>query len=630
MKTKILLFTSIVFILFSSCEDVLDRPQLSSANDDTYWTTENNVRLFMNEYYPYLFVGYNLNWGVNYTPSTGYTFSDDVMNGTKQSNFDVNIPASVGNATVPTSTTTTDFPAWQLKYSGPTWNFYWVRKSNLAIDRIENRMSSILTQEQKDHWIGVAKFFRAMYYANLVQVFGDVPYYDRLVSDTQLDELYKPRTPRDEVMNAVYDDFKFALDKVRPTDGDQYLNKYIIAGFVSRLMLIEGTWQKYHYNNTAQAQKFLQFAQEASEFLMNSGKYDIVTDFRSLFGSEDLKGNKDVILYRHYSSAKSVSHSVATYSNLVQPSTFGANLALIKSFTCNDGKTWQKSSLENADKFDLANLVKTRDPRFEATFYDKPLLTAEATAIYACKFISREGTSYGGVNLPTKFTSTNNTNDYPIIRYAEILLNWIEAKAELATLGGAAVTQGDIDKSINKIRNRPLDAEAISKGVTKTKAMNLTEITDTYDPARDTDVPALIWEIRRERRMEFFLEHSRIGDLRRWKKIGYMNGTRYPDNLKSIWVNIPVDMPTLLSKSNSGKIGVIKADGTRVTFKVNEDGTDNAQDMVGYFSPTAVADRDPFENIGGVNVYLAPVGTNQINDYAKRGYTLSQTKGWGE
>lgn len=625
MKTKIILLTSIVFILFSSCEDVLDRPQLSSANDDTYWVNENNVRLFMNEYYPYLFVGYNVNWGVNYTPITGYTFSDDVMTAAKQRNFDVSIPASVGSSTPPTSTTYTDFPAWQANYTGPTWNFYWVRKSNFMIDRVQSRMSGILNDEQKNHWIGIAKFFRAMYYSTLVQTFGDVPYYDHLVLDNQIDELYKSRTPRDEVMDAVYDDFKYALENVRLNDGDQSVNKYIVAGYASRLMLIEGTWQKYYYNNTARAQKFLKFAQEASEFLMNSGKYDIVTDFRSLFGSEDLKGNKDCVLYRHYSSAKLVTHSVASYSNLNESSAIGANLALIKAFTCNDGQAWQNSTVGNADKFDLANLVKTRDPRFEATFFYKPRIQAVSSAIYACKFISREGTSYEGVNLPAKFTSTNNTNDYPIIRFSEILLNWIEAKAELATLGGAAVTQSDIDLSINKIRNRPLDAEAITRGVSKTKPMNLSAITPSFDPARDADVPPLIWEIRRERRMEFFLEHSRIADLRRWKKIGYMNGTKNPDLLKSIWINIPVELPALLTESNKGKVSVIKADGTRVIYN----GT-NAADMVGYFSPAGVVDRDPFENIGGVNVYLAPVGLNQITDYEARGFTLKQTQGWGE
>ena len=84
------------------------------------------------------------------------------------------------------------------------------------------------------------------------------------------------------------------------------------------------------------------------------------------------------------------------------------------------------------------------------------------------------------------YGSMTNTNDAPVMRYSEVLLNWIEAKAELATLGGAAVTQADIDKTINKIRNRPLDAEAIEKGVQKTAPMSLATLPD--DPARDADV----------------------------------------------------------------------------------------------------------------------------------------------
>ena len=103
-----------------------------------------------------------------------------------------------------------------------------------------------------------------------------------------------------------------------------------------------------------------------------------------------------------------------------------------------------------------------------------------------------------------------------------------------------------------------------------------------------------------------------------------MNGTKNPDILRSIWIDIPNELPELLIPTNSGKVSVIKADGTRVTYNGN-----NAADMVGYFSPPTVADRDPFENVAGVNVYLAPIGLNQINDYESRGYTLTQTAGWG-
>lgn len=620
MKTKILLFVSLIFLL-TGCNDVLDRPQLSAADDDKYWVNENNLRYYVNEFYPYNFIGYNINWGTNYTPYIGFTFSDDVMKDAKQTSFSVLIPTTVGSGVQP-AVQTTDWPAWNEHHTGPSWNFYWIRKANLMLNRMENRMTSLLTEEQYKHWEGIARFMRAYTYSGLVQVYGDVPYYDKYIENTDLDELYKRRTPRNEVMDKVYDDLKFAWDNVRLNDGDQYVNKYVIVGYIARFMLVEGTWQKYHKNDTERAKKFLSFAVEAADFLMKSGKYDIVTDFHNLFGSQDLKGNKDVVFYRHYSTAVQVSHGVASYSNLNEVSAVNANLALIKAFNCIDGKPWELSSVEGADKFDLASLIKSRDPRFEATFYYKPTLKAKASTLYSCKFISREGMGYEGLNLPLQYVSTNNTNDYPIIRYAEVLLNWIEAKAELATMGGAAVSQADIDASINVIRNRPLDAVAISRGVQKTAAMVLASLPN--DPSRDGDVPALLWEIRRERRMEFFLEYSRVLDLRRWKKLNYMNNTKNPDLVRGPWVDVVNELPGALTKDNINILAVVKADGTKVVYN----GT-NGADLVGFYSPANIVNRDPYEDLAGVNVYLAPVGLNQITEYATKGYELSQTEGWG-
>ena len=72
--------------------------------------------------------------------------------------------------------------------------------------------------------------------------------------------------------------------------------------------------------------------------------------------------------------------------------------------------------------------------------------------LYVTKFIPRSALEYiekGGSPAP-EFQGEKNVTGYPVIRYAEVLLNWIEAKAELATLGGPAVVQTDIDESINK------------------------------------------------------------------------------------------------------------------------------------------------------------------------------------
>ena len=121
---------------------------------------------------------------------------------------------------------TSEHPLWAKNnyedvYKRQTWNFAWVRKANVMIDRITNLMPEILTDEQYNHWTGVGRFFRALEYARLVNVFGDVPYYDTEVQNTDKDGLYKDRTPRNEVMDAVYNDFEYALHNVRLNDGGQ-------------------------------------------------------------------------------------------------------------------------------------------------------------------------------------------------------------------------------------------------------------------------------------------------------------------------------------------------------------------------------------------------------------------------
>jgi hypothetical protein len=214
------------------------------------------------------------------------------------------------------------------------------------------------------------------------------------------------------------------------------------------------------------------------------------------------------------------------------------------------------------------------------------------------------------------YGSSTNTNDAPVLRLAEVVLNWIEAKAELATMGGEAVTQSDIDASINAIRSRPLDATAIAKGIKKTAALSLASMPD--DPDRDPDVSALLWEIRRERRMEFVFEHTRLMDIKRWKKINYMKNTD-PDNMLGLWTNFQTEFPEFLVASKKGKLKVRKDDGTVITY----DGTNGAA-MVGYYVPENVSNRDDFND----RVYLAPVGNTQISEYLDKGYKLTQTPGW--
>lgn len=616
MKLKIYLILAVVAFSLTNCNDVLDRPSLTTAEDDAYWTNEEKVRLYANGFYSYFFVGYGVKYSETaYTPNVNYTFNDDAVIMSTQRQFLRAVPTSKGSTSLSLM--------WESLFTGPTWNFAWIRKANIMIDRITNLMPNILTTEEYNHWLGVGRFFRGLEYARLVNVFGDVPYYDREIKNTDLDELYKERTPRNQVMDAVHDDFEYALENVRLNDGAQYVNRYVVAALVSRWALFEASWQKYYYHDDARAKKFFQQAVKAAQFVMNSGKYDIVTDFRSLFGSTDLTNNKDCILYRKYDATQGITHSIASGCNMNSPTDVGPNLDLIKAFICVDGKDWQTSFLGNTDDFTLKNLIKTRDSRFEASFYHNPTNMAKSCYLYVTKFIPRAALDYiktGGSPAP-EFQGEKNVTGYPVIRYAEVLLNWIEAKAELATLGEGAIVQGDIDKSINKIRNRPLAPEALAQGVRKTVPMDLNALPD--DPRRDPSVPNLLWEIRRERRMEFAFEFSRIVDLRRWKKLEYMDTDKNEDLLIGTWVNFQEEISDQLKPENKGKLRVMDKNGKFIIY----DGT-NGAGMKGFFYPAENLGRLPFLDVPNINPYLSPIGTNQITTYKNKGYTLSQTEGW--
>lgn len=600
---------AVLTLCFAACDEVLDRPSPTVAEDAKYWTSAEKVRLYANAFYTHCFGGYGTGWVHSSAPLLDYTFDDNGVNMSTQGQFTRAVP------------------------TGTDWGdscYTWIRKANVMIDRIDDRMTGILTEEEYNHWMGVARLFRGLEYARLVNSYGDVPYYDHEVKNTDKDELYKDRTPRNEVMDAVCADFDYALENIRLNDGVQYVNRYVAAALVCRWALIEGSWQKYYYKNDARAAKFFQLAVSTGDFLIGSGKYDIVLDFRSLFGSTDLIGKPDVILYRKYDPAQGVTHCVASDCNLSSRS-YGPNLDLVKSFLCTDGKDWQTSTLEHADDFTLDNLVKTRDSRFEASFFHKPVKTSKSSYLYPVKFIPRkafstitvEGGEISEGTVDVQYTSTNNTNGYPVLRYAEVLLSWIEAKAELETLGQGSVTQADIDASVNKIRNRPIAEEAVASGVRKTAPMTLAALPD--DPARDKDVPALLWEIRRERRMEFAFEFSRIIDLKRWKKLEYMDTDANDDLLTGTWVDFPAECKAQLKADNVGKIRVKTGDGEFITY----DGKNGAK-MVGFFYPKENQGRLPFLGIPNINPYLTPVGSNTIADYRNKGYKLTQTEGWPE
>ncbi len=592
----VLVFTVIVF---AGCEKFLDRPPLTRESDDTYWTSEEKLRLYANKYYTDFFDGYGRGFATGGAPLVNFINNDDIVVLGNQ----LNLTRSVPNSGI--------------------WSYGTIRSLNIMLNRIDTRMTDILTPAEKGHWMGIGRFFRGFRYAELVQAYGDVPYYSEEVFNTELDKLYKPRTPRNEVMDSVYLDFKYALQNVRLNDGDQNVNRYVVAGFVSRLALVEGTWQKYYYNNNEQAKKFLDLAVEAAEMVISSNRYAITGDYKSLFTSKQLQGNKEMLLYRNYDAAAGVTHAIGSYGNLAESTTNGPTSDIIKAYILSNGQVWQNATSADAS-FNLDNLIATRDSRFEATFFSKPSLLNRGSYYYITKFLPREVEKTTQVDLqgmPADFVGDKNETDAPVLRYAEILLNWIEAKAELAILGGSAVTQGDITNSINKIRSRPLAPQASARGVQQTAPLILTSIPS--DPSRDPSVSALLWEIRRERRMEFAFETMRLADLKRWSKLEYMDNSLNTDIISGGWVDFSAQLPGALTAANIGKLAVVSLTGVETVYS----GTNGAA-MKGFYKNTVNQPRLPFLNQPNINPYLAPVGIVQIDDYVARGYVLSQTKGW--
>lgn len=641
MKKLTYLLFSVAILVFASCDNYLDRQSKTEMNDGNFWNSESNLRLFVNYAYPNYFVGYNSSWGTAYIPGVRGEISDDATKTGKQSNLLQAVPADNWYRAESSQ------PYWLQRTGAGPWNFAWIRKWNLMIERVNTmKENGALSDEAYNHWMGVARFFRAHEYSRFVQSFGDVPYQDAVVGSDDSDSQFLPRTDRGTVMTKVMEDLDFALANVRENDGTNYVNKYVVATLASRFMLFEGTWYLYHNGDQGLAKTFLNKAVEMAEFVMKSGKFEFDTDFRTLFGTIGKQTvGSEVILYRQYIAGQTT-HCVASYANLTESQGAGANLSVLKSWICQDGQPYSKSTVENVESWRLQDMALTRDPRFEATFHDEP--TAAGTGIYCIKFIDREGPTYSYDNAPARpaqYGSNTNTNGAPILRYAEVVLNWIEAKAELADkLGGAAVTQDDLDKSINAIRLRPLDETAIAKGVKQTAPLMLAALPD--DPARTSTieentkggvVSPLIWEIRRERRMEFFLEQTRILDIRRWGKLELMQGTTNPDILVGAWVdfNETKGLKKSFNQLTAAQFGNLKVrtNAEDPASIVTYDGTatdagditsDNAAAMVGFRIPTSITDREPIKERN----YLEPVCTQVLDQYKEKGYSIEQNPGW--
>ena len=561
-RNKIFTILLSMLVLTAGCKkDFLQRLPQDTLVDDTYWSSETNVRTFAWGFYPAYFSGYGsgFTWGKFFS---GQSLNDDFAP-TSPSQFTRVVPASGGG-----------------------WTFSWVRKANIFIDRIQG---ANLTEEAKNHWTGVGRFFRGLEYHDLVKTFGDVPWYDREM--TELDEeLYKPRDPRTVVMDNVLADFRFAAENVRVSDGAAGLtvNRDVVLALMSRVFLYEGTFLKYHNINQAKATEYLEAAKWAADQIIQSGRYSITDNFRSVFNSVDLAGKKEVILYRKYETGL-LTHSLHSYVNK-EPQT-GVSKDAIETFLAEDGLPISISPLYQGDKT-IANVVADRDPRLTETIVPELRLNGEIAYYSTSGYAVHKFYNPALRDIAEGNSNTNNT-DAPVIRYGEVLLNYAEAAAELGN-----ITQADLDKSINKLRDRPGINMPHLEVVGDQPAINGV----TYDdPERDPTVSPLIWEIRRERRTELMFEGFRLDDLKRWKKLEYTDTVDNPDINRGAWI-VKAEHPTA------------------------KDVTIEGGAAEGYIIPAPKAETQ--RRYTDPKVYLEPLPLDQIKLYSDNGVTLTQNPGW--
>lgn len=500
-------------LLFVGCsEDFLDRTPLDEISNETFWNTENDLKVYNNRIYDLaknernvpILMGHHAGfqshrWGIWYIDE----LTDNIAPRHGRHTFFQRIRA--GKHTVPSN------PEW-FGWQNGGWSF--IRTINIGL---ENYNNADISQSIIDKYAGEARLFRGWFYAEKVSKFGDVPWVDKELN-IDSEELYGERTPREVVMENVLADLTFACDKLPADWGDGNapgrLNRWAALLVKSRLCLFEGTWRKYHGGSNPDM--WLQEAADAAKEIIENGPYslyisgDSTNAYNAIHRMTDLTGNPEVLAWRKFATGVLTNH-VQSYHKGYNG---GATKSMVEDYLCADGLPITLSSLYEGDET-YENIFKNRDPRLRQTVLhpnDQPIYRYGNHDFDAYTYPRIEGMqggdqTYTGYHIIKVYevnaaSAPYNVSTTPaiILRFAEALLNYAEAKAELGT-----ITQEDLDMSINKLRDRV--------------GMPHMPIDPPMDPRyADDGVSSLIVEIRRERRIELFMEGFRYDDLKRWKQ----------------------------------------------------------------------------------------------------------------
>ncbi|MDE5890899.1 MAG: RagB/SusD family nutrient uptake outer membrane protein [Bacteroidales bacterium] len=490
MKHLYYLAAAAICIMSSaSCAD-LNLSPLSAASSGNWFSSADEVRISLNDFYRETFYVVEQEWSLDRQ-------TDDWAQRT-------NIyPVAAGSIDAST--------AKGNIYVATTWSYSYknISRANRIIEAIDN-LEGRYPSDELNVLRAEARFFRAYAYARLITLYGDVPFYLDAITPEQAFEM--GRTDKRIVLEQIYSDYDYAAQHLPVHNNSSQVTrveKGAAYAFKARIALY---------------QKDYEIAAQAASDCISLGKYSLYPDYGELF--RDKTKNCEII----YSIVRSTDLEVNS-SGTPQTQSIGSFIARSAEGTHNAQPSWEllavyemtngKTIDDPGSGFDPHNPFLNRDPRCCETFAapgtriydiewnpspDKPQTMDWSSGKMVTNKDSKGGSdatnaSYNGCCLrkgaqPEWRTRLYNDNPVVLMRYADVLLMYAEAKIEL----------GEIDASVLAYMN---DVRARAYGVSRSNI-------SAYPALTTTDQAELRKILRRERRVEFAWENLRYYDLQRW------------------------------------------------------------------------------------------------------------------
>lgn len=459
-----------------SCESILDKFPEDKITPETFFTTENELELYSNNFYVACISG------------TGVfkDYGDVIIQPILEK-------AISGQRTIPE--TDSNFDGWG-------WGA--LRDINFCLENIYRCQN----EEVRNHYEGLARFFRAYFYFVKVRRFGDVPWYDYVIGSADTEALSKPRDSREFVMGKVLEDIDFAIDNLRKQKDVYRVTRWTALALKSRICLFEGTFRKYHGLNDWE--KYLRECASASDIFINESGYTVYTagstPYFNLFGSLNAEPT-EIILAKDYNAALGLTNIVQAFCNSPGEANSGVTKRFVNSYLMKDGSRFTDKS--NYETIGFVEEMKNRDPRLTQTIRAAGYVRDDGKKYLPNFKLAKLGYHLKKYDCRVKYDMSSES-DLPLFRTAEVYLNCAEAKAELGTL-----TQDDLNKTINKLRARVNMPNLLMATANANPDPYLKE---WYPHVESDDNQGIILEIRRERAIELVMEGFRYYDIMRWKE----------------------------------------------------------------------------------------------------------------